>query len=94
MAEQAHLNEVNLYESVERRRLDDVENRDDVFVVEPPKEFDLAEGSEAEHCWRVGRNEERGLDGRIAGGGEGAWRFRFASVGGGSGGKRDKVVGR
>lgn len=45
-----HLNEVHLGEGLDVGRLDDVEDRDNVLVVKPPEELDLAERSEAEHC--------------------------------------------
>jgi hypothetical protein len=44
------LNEVHFGEALERSRLDNVEDRDDVFVVEPAEELDLSQGSQAEHC--------------------------------------------
>ena len=44
-----NLNEVHFTEFFERRRVKDVEDGDDVFVVEVTEEFDFAEGAEAEH---------------------------------------------
>ena len=51
-----NLNEVHFTEFFERRRVKDVEDGDDVFVVEVTEEFDFAEGAEAEHCMVEGRN--------------------------------------
>ena len=49
-----YLDQVDLREGLDIGRLDDVEDRDDVLVVEPPEELDLAERSEAEHCGEGG----------------------------------------
>ena len=53
-----NLNEVHFTEFFERRRVKDVEDSDDVFVVEVAEEFDFAEGAEAmeaerslKTCW-------------------------------------------
>lgn len=50
------LDEVDLGEGLDGWGLDDVEDRDDVLVVEPTQQLDLAERAQAEHWeqWRGG----------------------------------------
>lgn len=55
-AEGAHLDEVDLAELGERRRAQDVEDSDDVFVVKMPEQLDLAQGAETEHGVVEGRD--------------------------------------
>ena len=43
------LYEIDLLEAVEVRRAEDIEDRDDVFMVEMAEELDLAEGAKTEH---------------------------------------------
>ena len=43
------LHEVDLLEIIETGRSQNVENRDDVFVMEVPQQFYLAQRSQAEH---------------------------------------------
>lgn len=45
----SYLDEVDFSEALERGRFDNIEDRDDVLVVKPAQEFDLAQGAQAEH---------------------------------------------
>lgn len=48
-----HLNEVHLAKFIDRRRTNDVQDRNDILMVEPPKELDLSQCTQTEHCRKM-----------------------------------------
>lgn len=54
LSKETHLNQIHLCKVLQRTGFDNIQDGNDVLVIEPSEEFDLAKRTKAEHCEAVG----------------------------------------